>query len=120
MNRRKKALPAFFLVLLVAIVIVFIRRTPEPRANSNGNDPVAAYRTGKSIVYSKHARCRMECRKISEREIREVLREGVINPGKSEPERNHPRYALEDVTEEGQKVRLVIALENAQAVVITC
>lgn len=120
MNRRKKALPAFFLILLVALVIVFIRRTPAPRSGTNENDPVAAFRAGNNIVYSKHARCRMDCRMISEQEIREVLREGVINHNKSEPDRNNPRYALEDVTEDGQKVRLVIAIEKTQAVVVTC
>jgi hypothetical protein len=120
MNRQKKVLPVFFIILLVAIVVVFIRRTPEFPSTSNGSDPVAAYRAGNNIIYSKHARCRMDCRNISEREIREVLREGVINHQKSEPERNNPRYALEDVTEDGQKVRLVIALEKTQAVVVTC
>lgn len=62
----------------------------------------------------------MDCRKISGEEIQEVLQEGVVNHGKSEPERSNPRYALEDVTQDGQKVRIVIALEKDQAVLVTC
>ncbi len=62
----------------------------------------------------------MDCRKISAAEIKEVLEEGVINFQKSEPERTNPRYALEDVTHDGQKVRIVIALEKTQAVLVTC
>ena len=36
-----------------------------------------------SLIYTRHARCRMDCRHISEEDIREVLREGHINEAKS-------------------------------------
>ena len=119
MNRRKKALPALVIVLFAVFFVIFLRRTPTTGSDNNGSDPVASYRSGK-IVYSKHARCRMDCRKISEEEIKEVLQEGVVNHGKSEPELDSPRYALEDVTQDGQKVRIVIALEKNVAVLVTC
>ena len=117
MKRQKRAWPAF-LVILLALLVVFISRRNR-HDTPTGEDPVAAYRKGE-IVYSKHARCRMDCRNITPGEIQEVLEEGVVNIKKSEPKRTNPRYALEDVTKDGQKVRIVIALEKTQAVLVTC
>ena len=118
MAKRKVRIPAFFVILL-ALIVVFVTRKRNTEPANSGIDPVAAYRSGK-IAYSKHARCRMECRKISDAEIKEVLQEGVINLRKSEPGLSSPRYALEDITQDGQKVRIVIALEKTQAVLVTC
>ena len=117
MKRQNRAWPAF-LVILLALLAIFISRRNRHDTPS-GEDPVAAYRKGE-IVYSKHARCRMDCRNITPAEIQEVLEEGVVNIKKSEPGRTNARYALEDVTKDGQKVRIVIALEKTQAVLVTC
>src|SRR3954462_3185913 len=38
------------------------------------------------LIYTKHARCRMDCRHISEADIKEVLREGHVNEAKSKQE----------------------------------
>ena len=118
MNRRKVRIPAF-LVILLALIVVFVARKRNSSPADPGKDPVAGYRSG-NIVYSAHAQCRMACRKITDAEIKEVLQEGVINYQKSETNLTNPRYALEDVTQDGQKVRIVIALEKKQAVLVTC
>ncbi len=64
------------------------------------------------IIYTKHARCRMECREITEEEVEFILANGVINESRSreeneEAEGHCPTYALEGNTKDGQHVRVV-------------
>src|SRR5664279_92681 len=55
------------------------------------------------LIFTRHARCRMDCRHITEHEIHEILEEGTINYRKSEPDaRPEPKYALEGFTKEQQ------------------
>jgi len=69
----------------------------------------------------------MDCRHITEKEIREVLEEGEINYKKSEPDAHpDPKYALEGITKEGQHLRIVFAIPagkgdgESSLVVVTC
>ena len=65
---------------------------------------------GKTLILTRHAECRMDCRKISKAEVMEVIDEGKENKRKSNP--NDPRcptIALEDWTEDGQLVRIIVA-----------
>lgn len=72
------------------------------------------------LIYTKHARCRMDCRKIDEAEVREILEKGRINNAKSEPAgRPDPKYALEGKTRDRQDVRIVFAPTKKGVVVIT-
>lgn len=72
------------------------------------------------LIISKHAKCRMDCRNIDEREIREILRAGTINWSKSEPNNKpDPKYAVEGVTSDNQKVRIVFADSPKGLVVVT-
>ena len=72
------------------------------------------------LIYTKHARCRMGCRHIDESEVQEILKNGTINFGKSEPAaRPDPKYAFEGTTHDGQKVRIVFAPSQRGTVVIT-
>jgi len=73
------------------------------------------------LIFTKHARCRMDCRHISAREIHEVLNQGIINYSKSEPNsRPDPKYAVEGYTEEQQHLRIIVAPENSKLIIITC
>ncbi|XZF13187.1 DUF4258 domain-containing protein [Chitinophagaceae bacterium MMS25-I14] len=73
------------------------------------------------LVYTKHARCRMDCRHITEDEIREVLQDGHVNEEKSNPSDTPcPTYAIEDDTREGQKLRIVFAKCDNEVKVVTC
>src|SRR5450432_4654070 len=73
------------------------------------------------LIYTRHARCRMDCRHITSKEIHEVLESGTINNEKSEPEGHpDPKYAVEGFTEEHQHLRLIIAPEKDKLIVITC
>ncbi len=62
------------------------------------------------ITYSKHAKCRMNCRHIDRSEVQEVLKEGKVNPHKSRPRKG--TIALEGETHDGQDVRVVFAPES--------
>ena len=73
------------------------------------------------LVFTKHARCRMDCRHITSKEIHEVLESGNINYNKSEPDgRPDPKYAIEGYTAEQQHLRIIVAPENAKLIIITC
>lgn len=83
------------------------------------NEPID--RHASHLVYTRHARCRMDCRHITEMEIREVLENGEIDYRKSEPDaKPDPKYAVEAYTKEGQHLRVVFAPSNRGLVVITC
>jgi hypothetical protein len=79
------------------------------------------------LIFTRHAHCRMDCRHITEKEIREILEEGEINYRKSQPDGHpDPKYALDGYTKEGQQLRVVFAVpterpETAHSlVVVTC
>jgi len=62
------------------------------------------------LKYTKHARCRMDCRHIDESEIKQILKEGRVNQRKSKPkDQPCPSYAVEGNTKDGQHVRIVYA-----------
>ena len=71
------------------------------------------------LVYSKHARCRMDCRKIDESEVKEILENGKINVQKIEESKEGISYPLEGYTSENQHVRVVFAPHNQKTVVVT-
>src|SRR5579885_2448681 len=79
------------------------------QTGQTGGDPVDRHVS--HLILTRHARCRMDCRHITEKEIREILEEGEINYKKSEPDAHpDPKYALEGYTKEGQHLRIVFAV----------
>lgn len=102
-------------VALLAIFIVLQRNrivSPDPNAPFNRADT--------RLILTKHARCRMECRHIDENEIREILQSGQINMRKSEPASTpDPKYAVEGVTHDHQKVRIIVAVSPRGNVIVT-
>jgi hypothetical protein len=86
---------------------------------SRSADPID--RHASPLILTRHARCRMDCRHITEKEIREILEKGEINYAKSEPDAHpDPKYALEGNTVEGQHLRIIFAPSDRGLVVITC
>ena len=68
------------------------------------------------LILTRHARCRMDCRHITEKEIREVLEEGEINYRKSEPDAHpDPKYALEGYT---QSLRMELRSTGVKVVIL--
>jgi hypothetical protein len=73
------------------------------------------------LVFTKHARCRMFCRNISESEVKEIQHNGKINYSKSHSEdKPCASYAVEGDTPDGQHVRIVFGACEKETTVITC
>ena len=72
------------------------------------------------LDYSNHAKCRMDCRKISQAEVEEIMKGGKINYNKSDVQNARcPRYAVEGVTGDNQRTRIVFAQCNDKTTVVT-
>jgi len=88
------------------------------KSNHVGNAPFDRHG---QIILTKHARCRMNCRHITMREIHEILDNGTINFDKSEPYSHpDPKFAVEGYTEEKQHLRIIVAPENEKLIIVTC
>lgn len=125
----------YILILLMLAAIILIRQCritteqePKVTHTDKTNDP-AGNRTDRDrgfdrrasyLEYSNHANCRMQCRKISNEEVEEIMREGKINYRKSDLKNTRcPRYAVEGITRDNQRVRIIFAQCNEKTVVVT-
>ncbi|MDB5251959.1 MAG: hypothetical protein JWP27_1128 [Flaviaesturariibacter sp.] len=106
----------FTLFLALMILFIFIRRVgQEPRSR----EPFE--RHPHSLVYTRHARCRMDCRQISEDDIADILDHGVINLNQSNRnDRPCPTFAVQGQTDDGESLRVIFAQCDAQTKVVTC
>jgi hypothetical protein len=93
------------------------RPKPSPAAEPRGLNRHPA-----KMNYSKHAKCRMDCRQISEREIQEILINGTINYKKSALQVGdcQKKYAVEGLTADQQRVRVIFAPCAEEVTVVTC
>lgn len=124
----KKYLP--FIVLILAALLLFYVKTkqrgPRPRFAEDNitvtvKDEIAINRNASKIIFSKHARCRMDCRHIDESEVKEILANGKININKIQQDERGTSYPLEGVTHDRQHVRIVFAPKGNNALeVVTC
>ncbi len=71
------------------------------------------------LIFSKHAKCRMDCRKIDESEVREILKSGKINYKKIQNDKRGKTYPVEGFTHDKQHVRIVFAPKDDGLVVVT-
>ncbi len=94
-------------------------RETIPAVTTNTNDYGELNRHPLKLIYSKHARCRMDCRHIDESEVEEILDEGTINYNKIEKSDKGKSYPLEGVTHDKQRVRIVFAPKKENLVVVT-
>ncbi len=63
----------------------------------------------------------MECRHITLEEIKDILQDGKENVTKSSAGNNgNKTYALEGYSKEHQHIRIIVASENDEVVIITC
>ncbi len=115
MPMKPKNVSFTLLIILVVLIGTIYRLRSEPKPKEAFN------RTTRSLVYTIHALCRMECRQITKEEIEEIARKGAINFNKSN-KRNQPcpTFALQARTSDGQYVRVIFAQCNNNTKVITC
>ncbi len=132
----KKWLPYILMALMVVAILVIKKcsesRVPDPPPDVTNTDKPkdpASNPTNRDrgfdrrigyLEYSNHANCRMKCRKISKAEVEEIMQEGKINYDKSDVNNARcPRYAVEGITKDDQRVRIVFAQCNDKTVVVT-
>lgn len=109
----------FFKRWAFLLVTAFFIFSCEPKASKEVGLE-RPYTTQVGLKLTKHARCRMECRHITEAEIQSVLEKGNINWKKSEPNgKPDPKYAVEGTTADGQLVRVIVAPKKDVNVIIT-
>ncbi len=122
----KKYLP-YIVLLAAALLLWYIRnnqrgsypRTPADSEAITINTPPELDRNTQHIQYSRHARCRMECRQIDESEVRDIIERGAINYNKIEVDERGKTIPLEGVTHDQQTVRIVVAPAEGKLVVVT-
>jgi len=127
----KKWAPLIVLLLLAAVIFI-IRQCSHTSSASSDKQSSSREQTGEVnrdhgfdrrvsyLQYSNHAKCRMACRYITQEEVEETMRDGDINYKKSDIKNTRcPRYALEDVTKDNQRVRIVFAQCNNYTEVVT-
>jgi len=61
----------------------------------------------------------MGCRKFDEAEVRQILADGVLDPGRSRTDGPCPSHALEGTTRDGQRARIVFAACRDETRVVT-
>ncbi len=115
-----------FLILIAALLLFFWVKKNQ-RGRQPGRVTVDAVKDdyyslrggNKTIKYSRHAKCRMECRQIDESEVKEILASGEINYNKEQTSEKGVTYPLEGTTHDGQRVRIVFAPKEKEIVVVT-
>ena len=127
---KTKAAPYVFLLILAVLAFFLARRNQQ---SNNDADVKTSSNTSKTINrnrgfdrrvsfidYTNHGRCRMQCRKISQDEVKEIMQNGKINYKKSDVKAKPcPEYALEGTTSDNQRVRIVFAQCDKKSKVIT-
>ena len=107
-----------YLLLFVILVFLIIKGAERFNGSSTGHED---FRNTSHLILTKHARCRMDCRQITIDEIKEILEKGNVNRAKSGiGTKGDSTYALEGYSHENQHIRVIVAPENEDLVVITC
>jgi len=122
----KKYLP-FIVLIAAALILFYIKKNQRGSFPTNPSTEIsipaisggAFNRNAHKIIYSKHARCRMDCRHIDESEVMEILKSGTLNVAKIEEDSRGKTYPLEGKTRDNQNVRIVFAPRQEDMVVIT-
>jgi hypothetical protein len=123
------------LVLVLGAVLLFVKRCksstatkPKTTNERRATDPAAEVNRNRGfdrrvsyIEYTEHAKCRMQCRHITQAEVEDIMQQGTINYKKSDVnDRPCPTYALEGTTQDNQRVRIVFAQCDLKTKVVTC
>lgn len=133
----KKAIP-YLLLLALLIVALFVKQYRE-RSFDGGTTSQTEVRKGSKsssdtrisldifrdpdaeYFFTKHARCRMDCRRITQKEVKEIVRKAEVNYSKSELDAPQgPKYALEGYTSKDQQhVRIIVAPKQKHLSIVT-
>jgi hypothetical protein len=111
------------IVLITCTILFFLKQSGNNLiGNTSSQNKQHSILLSDKLIYTRHAKCRMDCRHISEAEIKEVIIEGHIKEQKSNA--NHkpcPTIAIEDYTKTNKNLRIVFAkCEDGVTKVVTC
>ena len=123
----KKILPVIFIVLLAVAALALKRcnndtvvKQTNATSKTNNDRQVKFDRNVSKFFFTKHARCQMKCREITQKEVKEILVEGTINYNKSDlNDPQGPTYAVEGRTRDRQNVRIIFAPKQQHMSVVT-
>ncbi|MCR6719010.1 MAG: DUF4258 domain-containing protein [Chitinophagaceae bacterium] len=135
----KKPIFPIIIVVVLGALLFFVRKwqgddetttkktttTTKPKTTADKNPTGVNRNYGfdrrtSYLEYTEHAKCRMQCRRISQAEVEEIMRDGKINYAKSDTKAKPcPTYALEGVTRDDQRVRIVFAQCDFKTKVVT-
>lgn len=111
-NKKKQGVISIVVIALLVVLYLLIGK--NERVDRREKD----FRHNE-IELTDHAKCRMDCRHITKKEIEEVLDYGKINYSKSDKKAKPcAKYALEYFVD-GKAVRVVVGDCNNKAVIIT-
>lgn len=120
--RSKKTV--FIFLLILAIAVLFLNRWKGLQQNQDLPRSVRQIgfdRRISTLEYTQHAKCRMQCRHISQNDINDIMRTGEINYAKSDvQDAPCPTYALQGYSNDGQHLRVIFAQCQTKTKVITC
>jgi len=106
---------ALFGLLLVACDLAPSAPPPAPPAPA---DPTLAALQQQPLDYTRHARCRMDCRHIDEADVQHVLVHGQRDPARTRTDGRCPSHAVE-AAHEGRDLRVVFAECSTETRVVT-
>ena len=123
----------YILIVVLGAALFFVKRCQgntkkaDVTTNDKRKDPASDVNRNRGfdrrisyIEYTEHAKCRMQCRHISQAEVEEIMQDGTVNYKKSDlNDRPCPTYALEGVTHDNQRVRIVYAQCDLKTKVVT-
>ena len=117
-----------YIVLLLAALALFyitqhqrgsiVKEKVEVTTDAVTGD-VPFSRNPENIIYTKHARCRMDCRHITEEEVKEIIQGGKLNQHKIEEGEKGTTYPLEGRTKADKMMRIVVAPKKNDLVIVT-
>ena len=117
-TKRNSIILIVLLIALFVIKLIVSYKQQYVPGNTANND---SFRNTNHLILTKHAKCRMDCRHITEDEIKEIVHDGKVNEAKSGPgTKGDETYALEGYSHEHQHLRIVVSPESDGLVVITC
>lgn len=113
MNSKSVTFTLFLLLAVLALFFKMIRHEPVQKEAFN--------RHPSHLYFTRHARCRMDCRHITEAAIHEIMQGGIINVNKSSPnDKPCPTYAIQGTTHEGESLRVIFGQCDDETKIITC
>ncbi|MEP6584544.1 MAG: DUF4258 domain-containing protein [Ginsengibacter sp.] len=117
----KKSIAFLFVIVISILIIIKFISFSYNHSTTKTSGKFQSFKNTSHLKLTKHAKCRMECRHITLQEIKEIIKEGNENYAKSGVgSKGDQTYALEGYSIEHQHIRVVVAPENDELVVITC